>query len=162
MALGGQAPAVDLWRFNFEADPARIARVAKDLDAVSTDYKALRTRRGKLRMYAGMADPVFSANDLIAYYRRVLEANGGTRATQRFARLFLVAGMNHCGGGPATDEFDALSAMEHWVEQRSPPDRLIVTGKDFPGATRPLCPYPAVARYSGSGRMQSAGAFICR
>jgi feruloyl esterase len=113
-------------------------------------------------MYAGMADPVFSANDLIAYYRRVLEANGGARATQRFARLFLVPGMNHCGGGPATDEFDALSAIQDWVEQGSPPKRLVASGPAFPGATRPLCPYPAVARYSGSGHMRSAGAFVCR
>ncbi|HEY7890394.1 MAG TPA: tannase/feruloyl esterase family alpha/beta hydrolase [Steroidobacteraceae bacterium] len=162
VALGGQAPAIDLWKFNFESDPARIARVAKDLDAVSTDYRALRKRHGKLLMYAGMADPVFSANDLIAYYRRVLEANGGARATQRFARLFLVPGMNHCGGGPATDEFDALSAIQDWVEQGSPPKRLVASGPAFPGATRPLCPYPAVARYSGSGHMRSAGAFVCR
>lgn len=162
LALGGQPPAIDLWKFNFESDPARIARVAKDLDAVSTDYTALRKRRGKLLIYAGMADPVFSANDLIAYYRSVLEANGGARATQRFARLFLVPGMNHCSGGPATDEFDPLAAMQHWVEQGSPPQRLIASGHAFPGVTRPLCPYPEVARYSGSGHMQSTGAFICR
>ena len=162
LVLGGKAPAIDLWRFNFESDPARFARVAKDLDAVSTDYAALRKRHGKLLMYAGMADPVFSANELIAYYRRVLEANGGTAATQRFARLFLVPGMNHCGGGQATDEFDPLSAMQHWVEQGRPPGRLIAAGRAFPGVTRPLCPYPAVARYSGSGSMRSAGAFICR
>jgi Tannase and feruloyl esterase len=162
LALADAAPAVDLWRFNFESDPARIARVAKDLDAVATDYTALRARHGRLLMYAGMADPVFSADDLIAYYRRVIEVNGGVRATQRFARLFLVPGMNHCGGGPATDEFDALAAIQHWVEQGSPPKRLVATGRAFPGITRPLCPYPAVARYSGFGSMRSAKAFVCR
>lgn len=162
MALGGRPPAIDLWRFNFESDPARIARVARDLDALSTDYTALRKRHGKLLMYAGMADPVFSANDLVAYYRRVMDRNGGADTTQEFARLFLVPGMNHCGGGPATDQFDALAAMQHWVEQGSAPTRLIASGQAFPGRTRPLCPYPAVARYPGSGRMQSAAAFTCQ
>lgn len=162
MALGNRPPAIDLWKFNFDSDPARIARAAKALDATSTDYGALRRRHGKLLMYGGMSDPVFSANDLIAYYRRVMKANGGARATQRFARLFLVPGMNHCGGGPATDQFDALSAMQRWVEQGSPPARLLASGRAFPGRTRPLCPYPAVARYKGSGDMRSANAFVCR
>jgi Tannase and feruloyl esterase len=162
LALGNRPPAIDLWRFNFDADPVRIARVAKALDAVATDYAALRRRHGKLLIYAGLADPVFSANDLIAYYRRVIGVNGGVRATQYFARLFLVPGMNHCGGGPATDQFDPLSAMERWVEQGLPPARLIARGRAFPGRTRALCPYPAVAHYQGTGSTQSAGSFVCR
>lgn len=162
MVLGHRPPAIDLWKFDFASDPARIARVSRDLDALSTDYEALRRRHGKLLLYAGMADPVFSATDLVAYYRRVAAANGGMRSTQRFARLFLVPGMNHCGGGPATDRFDALAAMQHWVERGSAPARIIASGRAFPGRTRPLCPYPAVARYDGRGSMQSAEAFICR
>ena len=60
---------------------------------------------------------MFSANDLIGYYKRVMAANGGQDDTNQFARLFLVPGMNHCGGGPALDQFDTLTAMENWVEK---------------------------------------------
>ncbi|MDE2347859.1 MAG: tannase/feruloyl esterase family alpha/beta hydrolase [Gammaproteobacteria bacterium] len=109
-----------------------------------------------------MSDPVFSANDLIDYYRRVIAANGGVAATRRFARLFLVPGMNHCGGGSALDQFDPLTALQSWVEQGRAPDWLSARGAAFPGRTGRLCAYPAVARYKGSGDVNSAGSFACR
>jgi len=73
----------------------------------------------------------------------------------------MVPGMNHCGGGPATDQFDALSALQAWVETGTPPDRIVATGNAFPGVSRPLCPYPKVARYEG-GDTASEKSFSCR
>ncbi len=162
VALGLRPPAIDLLHFDFDRDPGRIARVAAELDAVSTDYTQLRRRRGKLLLYGGISDPVFSADDLVDYYRRVIAANGGLAATQRFARLFLVPGMNHCGGGRALNQFDALTAMQSWVEQGKAPDRLSASGAAFPGRTGRLCAYPAVARYRGTGDVNSAASFACR
>ena len=162
VALGLRPPPIDILKFDFDRDPARIARAAPALDALSTDYSRMRRRRGKLLLYGGMSDPVFSANDLIDYYRRVIAANGGVAATRRFARLFLVPGMNHCGGGSALDQFDPLTALQSWVEQGRAPDWLSARGAAFPGRTGRLCAYPAVARYKGSGDVNSAGSFACR
>ena len=122
----------------------------------------MRRRHGKLLIYAGVSDPVFSANDLVDYYRRVIAVNGGVATTQRFARLFLVPGMNHCGGGRGLDQFDTLSAIQAWVEKGRAPARLIASGDAFPTRTRPLCPYPSTAHYEGSGNIESAASFACR
>lgn len=162
VALGLHGPPIDLLSFDFNRDPDRINRVAAALDAVSTDYSGMRRRHGKLLIYAGVSDPVFSANDLIDYYRRVIAANGGVTAAQRFARLFLVPGMNHCGGGRALDQFDALTAIQAWVEKGRAPARIIARGDAFPGRSRPLCPYPSAAHYKGSGNIDSAASFECR
>jgi feruloyl esterase len=105
---------------------------------------------------------VFSANDLIRYFRDVMSANGGAQPTAAFARLFLIPGMNHCGGGPATDQFDALNAMRDWVEGGSAPGSIVAKGAAFPGRTRPLCPFPQVARYRGAGDPEKAASFECR
>jgi feruloyl esterase len=131
------------------------------INATSTDLTAFRRRRGKIMMYAGMADPVFSANDLIAYYHRLTDAQGGAGPTQKFARLFLVPGMNHCSDGPSLDRFDALTSIVRWVEKGRAPARLVATGEAFPGRSRPLCPYPKEARYKGRGDGEDAASFRC-
>jgi feruloyl esterase len=161
MALGLKPPPIDIFKFDFDADPRRIDAVAPLLNAESTDYRGLRARHGKLLMYIGVSDPIFSARDLVRYFKEVQAANGGSQATAEFARLLLVPGMNHCGGGSATDQFDALGAMQAWVEQGHAPERIIATGAAFPGRTRPLCAYPKVARYRGSGNPESADNFQC-
>jgi feruloyl esterase len=162
MALGNAPPPIDILHFDFDRDTVRVDAVASALNATSTDYARLVAHRGKLLLYTGMSDPVFSANDLIRYFRDVIAANGGPRSTADFARLFLIPGMNHCAGGPATDQFDALNAVQEWVEGGRPPDRIIAKGTAFPGRTRPLCPYPRVARFMGSGDAESAASFECR
>ena len=96
------------------------------------------------------------------YYTALSRANGGVDSTGTFARLFLVPGMNHCGGGKATDTFDSLAALENWVEHGKAPDRILARGASFPGRSRPLCPYPLVARYTGSGDIESADNFACK
>ncbi len=92
----------------------------------------------------------------------MLELNAGEAAS--FVRVFAVPGMAHCAGGPATDQFDAFEALVAWVEQGSPPDRILATAgpnTPWPGRSRPLCPYPQVARYKGEGSLEEAASFRC-
>lgn len=134
----------------------------------------LRNRGAKLMVYHGTADPIFSSDDTVQWYD-TLRRNHGDAAD--FARLYLVPGMNHCSGGPATDQFDMLSSLVAWVEKGQAPDRVIASARgagnagganaDLPAnwsptRTRPLCPHPLAARYNGSGDMESAASFSCR
>ncbi len=91
---------------------------------------------------------------------------GGQQATDGFLRLFMVPGMAHCRGGPGPDTFDAVASLEDWVEHGVPPERIIATRKGSDGKkvdrSRPLCRYPRVARYKGSGSTDEAASFSCR
>lgn len=135
----------------------------------------LRDRGGKIMVYHGVSDPIFSVDDTESWYKDLQAANSGDASA--FARFYRIPGMGHCSGGPATDQFDALSALVAWVEQGQAPDRLIATARgagnaggvnaDLPASwaanrTRPLCPYPLVARYNGTGDVESAASFSCR
>ena len=148
--------------FDFDRDPARVAPTALINDATATQLSTFAGRGGKLLLYHGESDPVFSSNDTVAYYQSLATDNGGADTTRRWARLFLVPGMNHCAGGPALDQFDPLAAMVDWVEKGSAPERITAAGATFPGRTRPLCPYPQQARYSGTGSTEQAANFSCR
>jgi hypothetical protein len=117
---------------------------------------------GKWLFYHGVSDPGFSALDTVDYYERMSKANGGDQA-RNWSRLFLVPGMGHCGGGEAAlDSFDLLGAAVDWAEKGTAPDRVIATGKAFPGRSRPLCPYPTYAHYRGAGAVDEAASFECR
>jgi feruloyl esterase len=139
-----------------------------------TQLGVVKNRGGKVLVYHGVSDPIFSVNDTQAWYDGLRSANGGDAAN--FARFFRVPGMGHCSGGPAADQFDMLSKLVAWVEQGQAPDSIVAsvrgTGNaggantDLPAGwsaarTRPLCPYPAVARYKGSGDTESADSFRC-
>jgi pimeloyl-ACP methyl ester carboxylesterase len=157
----GESPIASPFSFNFDTDPGRVAHAHDAIDATSTQLDKFRNRRGKIIYYTGMSDPVFSADDLIRYYQQLASENGGTNRAREFARLFLIPGMNHCGGGPALDQFDALSAIEAWVEKGIAPESMTATGKTFPGRSRPLCAYPGIARYKGSGSKEDSANFVC-
>lgn len=128
----------------------------------STDLGTFKKHGGKLILYHGRADPVFSFNYTARWVDSLasVAANG---TVKDFVRLFGVPGMNHCSGGPATDSFPAFSALVKWVENGTAPDMLVAQssatapttyGWTLPaGATtrvRPLCPYPQYARYIGT------------
>ena len=118
---------------------------------------------GKLIIYHGQSDPVFTTVDIVEWYEKLNKNYAGQ--AQDFARLFVVPGMNHCSGGPATDQFDAFGALVEWVEKGTAPDRIIATARAatmWPGRTRPLCPYPQTAVYKGSGSIEEAANFECR
>ena len=86
--------------------------------------------------------------------------DGGEGALSRWARLFIVPGMNHCGGGLALDDLDPLTTIESWVERGQATDRLLATGAGFPGRSRPVCPFPLEARYKGDNP-DDPGSFAC-
>jgi poly(3-hydroxybutyrate) depolymerase len=139
------------------------------------DMSRVKARGGKILVYHGVSDPIFSVNDTEAWYNGVQKANGGDASD--FSRFFRIPGMDHCRRGPATDQFDAISALVIWVEQGQAPDQIIasVRGVDNAGGqnddlpakwsanrTRPLCPYPTVATYKGSGSIEDASNFVCK
>lgn len=134
---------------------------------------ALVKRRGRMLVYHGVADAVFSPADTVAWYRAFDENRRGTG--EETARVFLVPQMNHCSGGPATDRFDMLTPLVRWVEEDVPPmviNASVRTGSgpdanaEVPAnwarnRSRPLCPWPRYARYKGSGDVESADSFYC-
>ena len=131
--------------------------------ASSTDLSAFRNQGGKLVIVHGVSDPIFSIRDTIDWWQEVNQASGGSAA--EFVRLFGVPGMNHCGGGPATDQFDAFTALVNWVEKKTAPEQVTATaGRNtpWPGRTRPLCVYPKQARYRGAGSIEEAASFTCQ
>ena len=140
-----------------------------------TDLSALRNRGAKMIVYHGTSDPVFSSDDTAAWYEALRAANGGDASA--FARYFPVPGMNHCSGGPSTDQFDMLAPLVDWVENGRAPDAVVATARGpgnrggvnaevpaswSPQRARPLCPYPKVARYNGAGDVEAATSFTCR
>lgn len=140
-----------------------------------TDLRELRNRGGKIMVYHGAADAVFSVDSSTNWFTALNAAYGGTAAD--FARVFSVPGMAHCSGGPATDQFDMLTALVEWVERGRAPDSVaaFARGPGNPGGantevpvtwaanrSRPLCPFPQVARYLGTGNVEDAASFVCR
>ena len=152
------------WRtFDFDTAVALSDEIDKGtMNATNPDLRPFRQRGGKLLLFHGWSDQNFSAQSTIDYYKRVLDTMGSGQSAE-WLRLFLASGMGHCGGGEGPNTFDALTALEQWVEHGKAPDVMIashrVDGKV--DRTRPLCPYPQVAKYQGSGRIDHAANFTC-
>lgn len=155
-------PTWDFKTFNPDTDVAIAEKkVGADLDAFDPDLAPFKNRGGKLISYHGFSDPDISPLNSINYYEQVTAAVGGS--TQDYFRLFLVPGMQHCQGGPGPSQFDALAALERWVEQGVAPDTM--TASHLTGGkvdrTRPLCAYPKVAKWKGTGSTDEAENFTC-
>ena len=140
------------------------ARLTPVLAAIDPNLRAFRARGGKLIQFHGWDDQLISPRNSIDYYESVLSFLGAARHVRQFYRLFMVPGMAHCALGPGTDAFDAQAALEDWVERGVAPDTIMAS--DPPSRTpqrkRPLCPYPEVAVYKGSGDARDASSFACR
>ena len=177
---GTPAALVDyLARFDFDRDAPRIhatdpvfkesaMAVMSPPEAADPTLAALAKRGGKMIVYHGSSDPVFSVNDTLAWAER-LQHKLGPQGAGAVARVFPVPGMGHCAGGPATDQFDALGALVAWVEDGKAPDRIDARvspgNRELPATwskqrSRPLCPWPQVARYAG-GDVEAASSFRC-
>jgi feruloyl esterase len=169
---------VDLKTINVET-AVKLAddQQGQTFNAIDPDLKAFARRGGKLIIYHGWSDAALPPAGSINYYNSVEEALGPGKPSY-FMRLFMVPGMQHCGGGPGTNSFgqfaaagdadhDLSLALERWVEKGIAPDRLIATkfvddkpekGVQF---TRPLCAYPEFATYEGTGDTNEAANFLC-
>jgi feruloyl esterase len=181
LQLGGPQPlpfAADYYKFfvyrdpnwdaktrpvNFDADVA-LADKPENLvvNAVNPDLRKFFARGGKLVIYEGWADYTIPPGGAIDYYKSV-EAKAGAKSSKDSMRLFMVPGGAHCGQ-ERTDEFNRLTAIEQWVENGKAPDQIIATrvAEGKPTRTRPLCPYPQVAAYKGSGSTDDAANFACK
>jgi len=161
LILDPPQPEYDFMTFDYDRDPALVERWSKLADAKDADLSRFRKRGGKVIMTYGWADQILQPMMGVNYYEAVVAKNG--RNTSDFARLFMMPGVAHCGGGIGPDRVDAVTAVIDWVEKNKAPDSL-VAGKVTNGTvirTRPLCPYPQVARYKGQGSIDEAANFSC-
>ncbi|MEZ5351345.1 MAG: tannase/feruloyl esterase family alpha/beta hydrolase [Bryobacteraceae bacterium] len=154
-------PTLSIQQLNFEKDPPKLEWIRSVLNATDPDLSEFRKRGGKLLLWFGLADPALNANRAIEYYEEALKTNGA--GTQEFFRFFLLPGVFHCGNGPGCDQFPHMASLIDWVERGKAPERMVaskrVAGKTV--RTRPLCLYPAVAKYKGSGSTDDETNFTC-
>ncbi|MBI2739516.1 MAG: tannase/feruloyl esterase family alpha/beta hydrolase [Rhodospirillales bacterium] len=155
-------PNLDVSKFDYAKDIARYADARALLNATNPDLNGLRTSGGKILMYFGWADTALPPVMAIDYYLKAVATNG--LATPEFFRLFMVPGMFHCRGGVGPERFDAMTALINWVENGVAPATIVASQVDKGKVvrTRPLCPYPFVARYSGSGSPDEQASFACK
>jgi feruloyl esterase len=159
-------PAWDWRTFDLDRDTSLIDMKAGFIDAVNPDLSAFRARGGKLLIYHGWSDGgsggAISPENSVNYYSSVLARMGPRQ--EDWLRLFMVPGMAHCGGGPGPNQVNWMAAMERWRESGIAPARLIASrvSDNRVNMTRPLCPYPQVARYTGVGSTNDAANFVCQ
>ena len=179
-SFGHPASAVNFANFDFHRAVDTVDdQLADVLNADSTNLGEFREHGGKLLMYHGWADPLIPSQSSINYFNALVggEHSGMQQAsfkwgdpkldkTQKDARLFMVPGMYHCSGGPGPNVFDALTPLVTWVETGVAPETIVATKfvNDTPPTvqmTRPLCVFPKVAKYNGSGSTSIAANFTC-
>jgi len=158
-------PSWDYKTLDFDKDVARADTMDRGtLNAVDPNLKGFVDRGGKLLLYHGWNDQLIAPENSVNYYLSVVKALGGADKVNDAVRLFMAPGMTHCAGGDGPSSFDCVTALERWVEQKQPPDRIlashVASGKV--DRTRPLCPYPQVALYRGSGDQNDAASFVCK
>jgi feruloyl esterase len=170
------------WRtFDYDRDVAHADTELAAVNASNPDLSAFEACGGKILMYSGWADPVGPPMDAVNYYLHVERVMGGREKTELFFRLFMAPGMGHCGGGPGPSVFggprsvvssqvpidpehDVLSALVRWVEDGFAPDHIVATHltNGTIDRTRPICPYPKVARWNGTESSDDAKNFTCK
>ncbi len=161
LVLDPPQPEYDTLKFDYDKDSGIVSRWSKLADAKDADLSKFRKSGGKLIMTYGWADQILQPLMGVRYYEAVAKEHG--KDTADFVRLFMVPGMAHCAGGVGPDRNDAVTAVIDWVEKGKAPDQLIaskVTNNQVV-RTRPLCPYPQVARYKGQGSIDDAANFSC-
>jgi hypothetical protein len=173
------APA-NAWSTMLAAGGVGLQNMIGDLDATSADLSRFATHGGKLILYHGWNDPAISPWNSIAYYKSLQQTMGEQKAAS-FVRLYMAPGVEHCSGGPGPSAFGQFGlttekgpkyglfdSLEDWVEKGSPADDVFATkyatgadGKPKAVMTRPLCAYPMIAKYKGSGDSNDADSFVC-
>jgi feruloyl esterase len=172
-------PNWDFKSFDIDRDgKLALEKVGPTLNAIDPNLKAFKARGGKLILYHGWSDAALPPVNTINYFNSIVKKMG-QRDTNSFVRLFMAPGVQHCAGGPGPSTFgqvvteaqsdadhDLTMALERWVEQGIAPDKVIATRRQGSDSkpevrTRPLCPYPQVARYKGTGSTDDAANFEC-
>jgi feruloyl esterase len=151
------------WRsFDVDRELELAERKVGMANAVDPDLRAFKARGGKLLMYHGWSDQLIPPENSINYYSSVLAKLGPNQ--DNFIRLFMVPGMQHCGGGPGPNQINSMAALERWREAGVAPNQLIASHvtNNRVDMTRPLCPYPQVAQYQGAGSTNDAANFACK
>lgn len=157
-------PKWDYRTFNFDSDVALLERESATIDARNPNLQPFFGHGGKLLQYHGWSDNLIPPLNSVNYYHSVVAMLGDAAKVSGSYRLFMVPGMGHCRGGDGTDRFDAIRALEQWVEQGRAPDSITAAryAGDKVERTRPLCPYPQVAAYKGNGSTDDAANFSCQ
>jgi len=156
-------PNWDFRSLNFDSDVARTDKLDNGLlSATDPNLKEFLAHGGKLLLYHGWNDQLIAPRNTINYYQSVVSAMGADKVKDS-VRLFMAPGMNHCAGGDGPNSFDTVSVMEQWVENGKPPDQIVAshTTNGAVDRTRPLCPYPQIAKYKGTGSTDDAANFVC-
>jgi feruloyl esterase len=157
-------PNWDYKTFNFDSDIDKTLKADNGvMNALDPNLKPYFDRGGKVIQYHGWSDPQIAPGTSVAYYQSVVDKLGSS-TVMKSHRLFMVPGMNHCQGGDGTDNFDMLAALEQWVEKGTAPDQVPASHLTNGAVTktRPLCPYPQVASYKGTGSTDEAANFVCK
>ncbi len=162
MLYPAPGPSWSYTMFNFDSDPERLTKAAAELNARNPDLAPLKKHGGKIVQYSGWADQQVNPFPGIEYYETVSKRMG-SEPTRDFYRLFMIPGMFHCSGGPGCGSVDWLAVVMDWVEKGNAPQQIIGAHVEHGTTTRtrPLCPYPQVARYKGSGSSDDAANFSC-
>lgn len=157
-----QDPNWDWKTFDFDSHVALADKVDNGIINAGTDISAF-ARRGKLLMYHGWSDPNVAPMASVNYHEKAADAAGRAQASN-WIRLFMAPGMGHCSGGDGPNTFDAVVALDQWVAEGKAPDRIVASHSTAGKVdrTRPLCPYPQVARHTGTGSIDDAANFVCR
>jgi feruloyl esterase len=153
------------WKsFNLDRDSMLADQAMQGVLDLQPDLTRFARHGGKLLLYQGWADQQVAPGAIIQFYEAMSGPSGERAHVGQWARLFMAPGMGHCLGGEGPDTFNKLGALEEWVEQRQAPDRIIAAHSTHGEVdrTRPLCPYPQVARYLGSGDVDEAASFRCQ
>ena len=155
-------PAWDPASLNPATDIPRLERQAAGFEPPSSNLKPFFSHGGKLLLYHGWSDQQVAPMNSITYFDSVLKASGKNAAGKSIA-LYLVPGMGHCQGGPGTDSFDKVAAIQEWINTGSAPAQIVASHRSSgtTDRTRPLCQYPLVAKYRGSGSTDDAANFSC-
>lgn len=155
----------DFKTIDFDKDVVAADKIDKGLiNATEPNLKGFFSRGGKIFIYHGWNDQLIAPASSVNYYKSVVKAMGGVGKVDGSFRLFMAPGMNHCGGGDGPSRIDVFQTLEQWVEHGKAPEQIIAGHVDGAGKvdrTRPLCVYPKVARYKGTGSIDNADSFVC-
>jgi feruloyl esterase len=161
--VGHRDASWDAMSFDLDKDLALTLKNGSFIEASDPNLTKFKARGGKLLLWHGWADPGPAPDNTINYYDQAAKATGGS--PDDWMRLFLMPGVAHCGGGVGPDQADFLSAMERWREQGIAPAQITASrtgGRNgLTPMTRPLCPFPQIAKYKGSGSTDDAASFVC-